>query len=78
MARAAGADYRRKPWAGLLLREALAGLCERPVRGGGQADDGAGLLELVGAERPDLAIADARMPTGHSSEGLKAARTLRR
>ncbi|MFJ8532403.1 hypothetical protein [Streptomyces sp. NPDC093591] len=37
----------------------------------------AGLLEQVGVERPALAIADTRMPTGHSSEGLKATRAVR-
>ncbi|OPG07590.1 DNA-binding response regulator [Streptomyces sp. GKU 895] len=62
----------------ILLREGLASLCER---GGyavvGQAGDAPGLLDLVQEHRPDLAIVDIRMPPDHSTEGLKAARTIR-
>ncbi|MFF4257985.1 response regulator [Streptomyces sp. NPDC001663] len=62
----------------VLLREGLASLCERVGYAVvGQAGEAAGLLELVGAERPDLAIVDIRMPPEHSTEGLKAARTIR-
>ncbi|MEU6260611.1 response regulator transcription factor [Streptomyces sp. NPDC047043] len=62
----------------VLLREGLASLCERVGYDVvGQAGEAAGLLELVGAERPDLAIVDIRMPPEHSTEGLKAARTIR-
>jgi DNA-binding NarL/FixJ family response regulator len=62
----------------VLLREGLASLCERVGYDVvGQAGDAAGLLELVAAERPDLVIVDIRMPPDHSTEGLKAARTIR-
>ncbi|MET7699052.1 MULTISPECIES: response regulator transcription factor [unclassified Streptomyces] len=62
----------------VLLREGLASLCERVgYEVAGQAGDAAGLLELVTGERPDLAIIDIRMPPNHSTEGLKAARTIR-
>ncbi|WP_369245800.1 response regulator [Streptomyces sp. R41] len=62
----------------VLLREGLASLCERVGYGvAGQAGNAARLLELVADERPDLAIIDIRMPPSHSTEGLKAARTIR-
>lgn len=62
----------------VLLREGLASLCERlGYEVTGQAGDAVRLLELVDAERPDLAIVDIRMPPDHSTEGLKAARTIR-
>ncbi|MGC0341640.1 response regulator transcription factor [Streptomyces sp. SLBN-8D4] len=62
----------------ILLREGLASLCERVgYEVAGQAGDAARLLELVDEERPELAIIDIRMPPDHSTEGLKAARTIR-
>jgi DNA-binding NarL/FixJ family response regulator len=62
----------------VLLREGLASLCERVgYEVIGQAGDAARLLELVADERPDLAIIDIRMPPSHSTEGLKAACTIR-
>ncbi|ANS64472.1 putative NarL family two-component response regulator [Streptomyces lincolnensis] len=62
----------------VLLREGLASLCGRiGYEVAGQAGDAAGLLELVAGQRPDLAIVDIRMPPDHSTEGLKAARTIR-
>ncbi|MFD4530328.1 response regulator [Streptomyces sp. NPDC058470] len=62
----------------VLLREGLASLCERVgYQVAGQAGDAVRLLELVAEERPDLAIVDIRMPPHHSTEGLKAARTIR-
>ncbi|WP_328746321.1 response regulator transcription factor [Streptomyces sp. NBC_00285] len=62
----------------ILLREGLASLCERlGYQVAGQAGDAARLLELVDEERPELAIVDIRMPPDHSTEGLKAARTIR-
>ncbi|WP_326723882.1 MULTISPECIES: response regulator transcription factor [unclassified Streptomyces] len=62
----------------ILLREGLASLCERVgYEVAGQAGDAVRLLELVADERPDLAIIDIRMPPHHSTEGLKAARTIR-
>jgi len=62
----------------VLLREGLASLCERVgYQVVGQAGDAERLLELVADQRPDLVIVDIRMPPDHSTEGLKAARTIR-
>jgi DNA-binding NarL/FixJ family response regulator len=44
----------------------------------GQAGDSAELIELVRRHRPELALVDIRMPPGHSTEGLEAARTIKR
>jgi DNA-binding NarL/FixJ family response regulator len=61
----------------VLLREGLASLL---ARSGfdvvGQAADAVGLMVLVRQHTPDLAIVDVRMPPGHSTEGLEAARTI--
>jgi len=43
----------------------------------GEAGDGAGLLRKVQAHRPDVAIADIRMPPDHVDEGVRAARAIR-
>ena len=40
----------------------------------GDADE---LLTVVGRHRPDLALADVRMPPTHTDDGLRAARTIR-
>jgi DNA-binding NarL/FixJ family response regulator len=62
----------------VLLREGLASLLDRSgFEVVGQAGDGPGLLALVRAARPDLAIIDIRMPPGHGTEGLQAARVIR-
>jgi DNA-binding NarL/FixJ family response regulator len=62
----------------VLLREGLASLLERSgFEIVGQAGDAAGLLSLVRASRPDLAIIDIRMPPSHGTEGLQAARVIR-
>jgi serine/threonine-protein kinase PknK len=62
----------------VLLREGLAGLLERSgFDVVGQAGDGAGLLALVRATTPDLAIIDIRMPPTQATEGLEAARVIR-
>jgi serine/threonine-protein kinase PknK len=62
----------------VLLREGLASLLERAgSEVVGQAGDGAELLALVRAHRPDLAIIDIRMPPSHTTEGLAAARAIR-
>lgn len=62
----------------VLLREGLASLCERVgYEVAGQAGDAAGLMELVETELPDIAIVDIRMPPTQSTEGLKAASTIR-
>lgn len=61
-----------------LLREGIASL----LTGAGfdivgQAHDAAELLSLVGAQQPDLAVIDIRMPPGYQTEGLDAARQIR-
>jgi serine/threonine-protein kinase PknK len=63
----------------VLLREGLAGLLERSgFDVVGQAGDGAELVTLAGERRPDLAIVDIRMPPSHGTEGLEAARRIRK
>ena len=62
----------------VLLREGLASLLERSgFDVVGQCGDGACLVDLVRRERPDLVIVDIRMPPGHGTEGLDAARQIR-
>lgn len=62
----------------LLFREGLARLLED---GGfeviGQAGDAGGLLALVAADPPDVAVVDIRMPPSHTTEGLLAALQIR-
>jgi DNA-binding NarL/FixJ family response regulator len=63
----------------VLLREGLASLLDRSgLDVVGQADDAAGLLELVHRLRPELAVVDIRMPPKHTTEGLEAARVILR
>jgi DNA-binding NarL/FixJ family response regulator len=63
----------------VLLREGLAVLlAQSGLDVVGQASDAAGLLELVGRLRPELAVVDIRMPPGHSTEGLEAAQVIQR
>jgi serine/threonine-protein kinase PknK len=63
----------------ILLREGLASLLDRAgLHVVGQAGDAAGLLELVRRERPELAVVDIRMPPEFSTEGLAAARVIKR
>ena len=62
----------------VLLREGLASLLERSgFEVVGQAGDGVELLALVRSARPELAVIDIRMPPGHGTEGLQAARVIR-
>jgi DNA-binding NarL/FixJ family response regulator len=62
----------------VLLREGLASLLERSgFQVVGQAGDAPGLLALVREREPDLVIVDIRMPPGHATEGLEAARVIR-
>jgi DNA-binding NarL/FixJ family response regulator len=62
----------------VLLREGLASLLERSgFEVVGQCGDAATLIGLVREHRPELAIVDIRMPPGHSTEGLDAAREIR-
>jgi DNA-binding NarL/FixJ family response regulator len=61
----------------VLLREGLASLLDRSgLDVVGQADEATGLLELVRRLRPDLVVVDIRMPPGHATEGLEAARVI--
>ena len=63
----------------VLLRESLASLLDRSgLEVVGQAGDAAELMDLVGRERPDLAVVDIRMPPKFSTEGLEAARVIQR
>jgi DNA-binding NarL/FixJ family response regulator len=62
----------------VLLREGLASLFERSgLEVVGQAGDAPQLLALVREHRPELVVVDIRMPPGHSTEGLDAARRIR-
>jgi DNA-binding NarL/FixJ family response regulator len=62
----------------VLLREGLASLLTRSgFEVVGQAGDGAELLALVRRHEPELVIVDIRMPPGHATEGLEAARAIR-
>src|SRR3954452_1605517 len=63
----------------VLLREGIAGVLERAgFQIAGQAGDAEELLRVVRDQRPDLAIVDIRMPPNHETEGLDAARVIRR
>ena len=63
----------------VLLREGLASLLERSgYEVVGQAGDGTRLLALAREAGPDLVVADIRMPPSHTTEGLDAARVIRR
>jgi DNA-binding NarL/FixJ family response regulator len=62
----------------VLLREGLASLLDRSgFDVVGQAGNGVELLTQVRSVRPELAIIDIRMPPGHATEGLQAARVIR-
>jgi DNA-binding NarL/FixJ family response regulator len=62
----------------VLLREGLASLLERSgFEVVGKAGDATELLALVRDCSPDLVIVDIRMPPGHATEGLDAARVIR-
>ncbi|MER6572208.1 response regulator transcription factor [Streptomyces sp. NPDC001093] len=63
----------------VLLRQGLAGLLERAeVSVVGQAGDGPALLQLARDTVPDLVVVDIRMPPTNTTEGLEAARVIRR
>ena len=62
----------------VLLREGLASLLERSGYAVvGQTGDGSRLPALAREARPDLVVADIRMPPTHTTEGLEAARVIR-
>jgi DNA-binding NarL/FixJ family response regulator len=57
-----------------LLREGLvAMLREREIDVVATAEDGPGLVRIVGGHRPDLAIVDVRLPPTFTDEGVRAA-----
>jgi DNA-binding NarL/FixJ family response regulator len=63
----------------VLFREGLATLLERSgFDVVARAGDGSEVLPLVREHIPDLVIVDVRMPPTHSTEGLQAARAIRR
>src|SRR4029077_11999689 len=63
----------------VLLREGVAGLLERSgFEIAGQAGDLTELLRVVREQKPDLVIVDIRMPPRQETEGLDAARVIRR
>src|SRR5258708_4781957 len=62
----------------LLLREGLASLLDRTgFEVVGQAGDGVQLLAMVRDTKPELVVADIRMPPTHTTEGLDAGRVIR-
>jgi DNA-binding NarL/FixJ family response regulator len=57
-----------------LLREGLVALLrDHDIDVVAQADDGPGLLCIVGGHKPDLAIVDVRLPPTFTDEGIRAA-----
>jgi DNA-binding NarL/FixJ family response regulator len=61
-----------------LFREGLARLIEsRGHHVAAVVPDGEGLLDAVDEHRPDVVVADIRMPPTHTDEGLRAAIDLR-
>jgi DNA-binding NarL/FixJ family response regulator len=63
----------------VLLREGLASLLERAgFEVVGQCGNATELIALVREQRPELAIVDIRMPPDHTTEGLEAARVVRK
>ncbi len=64
---------------GVLFREGTARiLTEAGFEVTGQAGDAPGLVDLVRACPPDVAIVDLRMPPGHGTEGIDAAALIRK
>jgi DNA-binding NarL/FixJ family response regulator len=63
----------------VLLREALASaLAAAGFEVTGQAADVPELMTIVEHDRPDVVVVDVRMPPSHTTEGLEAAREIRR
>jgi class 3 adenylate cyclase/ActR/RegA family two-component response regulator len=62
----------------VLLREGIAALLEtQGFEVVGQSDDADDLLVKVEEMRPDVVIADIRMPPGHADDGVRAAQEIR-
>jgi DNA-binding NarL/FixJ family response regulator len=62
----------------ILLREGLASLLQHSgFEVVGQCADAPGLIALVRLHRPELVTVDIRMPPGHLTDGLDAARQIR-
>jgi DNA-binding NarL/FixJ family response regulator len=62
----------------MLTREGIVRLLEDAgIEVVGQAEDGDALLRKVAGTKPDVAIADIRMPPTHTDEGLVAAQRIR-
>jgi DNA-binding NarL/FixJ family response regulator len=63
----------------VLLREGLSRvLTDAGMEVAGAAADAERLIDLVRAVRPDVVLADVRMPPTQTTEGLQAARQIRR
>lgn len=63
----------------VLLREGIASLLEgHGFEVVGQSDDADDLMLKVEATKPDVVIADIRMPPGLADDGVRAAREIRR
>jgi DNA-binding NarL/FixJ family response regulator len=63
----------------VLLREGIAALLEtQGFEVVGQSDDADDLLLKVDAMKPDVVIADIRMPPGLTDDGVRAAQEIRR
>jgi DNA-binding NarL/FixJ family response regulator len=61
-----------------LLREGIVALLrEQDIEVVAQAEDGDGLLRIVGGHKPDLAIVDVRLPPTFTDEGIRAAMEAR-
>jgi DNA-binding NarL/FixJ family response regulator len=57
-----------------LLREGIVALLrEHNIDVVAQAEDGPGLLRIIGGHKPDLAIVDVRLPPTFTDEGIRAA-----
>ena len=62
----------------MLLREGIVRLLsESDLEVVGQAGDAENLLRKVGAHKPDVVIADIRMPPDNTDDGLRAAIEIR-
>jgi DNA-binding NarL/FixJ family response regulator len=62
-----------------LLREGMVALLrENGVEVVAHAEDGPGLLRIIGGHKPDLAVVDIRLPPTFTDEGVRAAVEARR